>query len=218
MSYLLNPLNYDLTDPESIPNLLVTHMTIVGISMLISIIIAIPIGLIVARYKWLDLPVITFADILYTLPALVLLGFLVNVTGLTQTTMIIPLILYAQLVLIRNTVAGVHNVDPLMLEVGRAMGMNRFQLLTRVTLPLSLPIIIAGIRVATVTSIGIASLGTLVAAGGLGDLIFTGLENLNTAQVLAGVIVISALAIVADLLLLALQVALNRGRSAVSLA
>jgi osmoprotectant transport system permease protein len=91
-------------------------------------------------------------------------------------------------------------------------------LLIRVTLPLSLPIIIAGIRVATVTSIGIASLGTLVAAGGLGDLIFTGLENLNTEQVLAGVILISALAIIADLLLLALQVALNRGRSAVSLA
>ena len=218
MSFLLDPTNYDLTDPESIPNLLMTHITIVVISMLISIIIAIPIGLFVARYKRLDLPVITFADILYTIPALVLLGFLVPVTGLTSTTMIIPLVLYAQLVLIRNTVAGVNNVDPLMLEVGRAMGMNRLQLLTRVTLPLSLPIIIAGIRVATVTSIGIASLGTLVAAGGLGDLIFTGLENLNTEEVLAGVILISALAIIADLLLLALQVALNRGRSAVSLA
>ena len=218
MSYLLNPANYDPADPENILNLLSQHLTIVGISMLISIIIAIPIGLIVARFKWLDLPVITFADILYTIPALVLLGFLVPVTGLSQTTIIIPLILYAQLVLIRNTVAGVNGIDPLMLEVGRAMGMNRFQLLVRVTLPLALPVIIAGIRVATVTSIGIASLASLVAAGGLGDLIFIGIDNLNTDQVNAGVIAISALAIIADLLLLGVQVALNRGRGAVSLA
>lgn len=218
MSYLLNPANYDPADPENILNLLSQHLTIVGISMLISIIIAIPIGLIVARFKWLDLPVITFADILYTIPALVLLGFLVPVTGLSQTTIIIPLILYAQLVLIRNTVAGVNGIDPLMLEVGRAMGMNRFQLLVRVTLPLALPVIIAGIRVATVTSIGIASLASIVAAGGLGDLIFIGIENLNTDQVIAGVIAISALAILADLLLLGVQVALNRGRGAVSLA
>ncbi|MGH2481864.1 MAG: ABC transporter permease, partial [Ktedonobacteraceae bacterium] len=123
-----------------------------------------------------------------------------------------------QLVLVRNTNAGISAIDPLLLEVGRAMGMNRWQLLTQVTLPLALPVIVAGIRVAMVTSIGIASLSTLVGVSSLGDLIFIGLANLQNDQVLAGAILISLLAVVADLLLLIVQVTLNRGRSAISVA
>lgn len=218
MSYLLDPFNYDLSDPGSIPNLLLKHMTIVGISMLISLIIALPLGILVSRYKLFKGPVVTTAGILYTLPALALMGFLVLVTGLNAPTIIIPLVLYAQLVLIRNTAAGISAVDPLLLEVGRAMGMNRWQLLWRVTLPLALPVIVAGIRVAMVTTIGIASLGTLVGVSCLGDLIFIGLDNLQNDQVLAGAILVSLLAVIADLILLAVQVMLNRGRSAISVA
>ena len=218
MSYLLNPANYDLTDSSSIPNLLVQHLTIVGISMLISLIIAIPVGILIARYRWLNLPVITVADFFYTIPALALLGVLVPITGLSLATIVIPLILYAQLALIRNTAAGVRGVDPLLIEVGRAMGMNRRQVLFRVTLPLALPVIIAGVRVAMVTSIGIASLAPLGGSDSLGDLIFLGIENIQNDQVIAGAILISLLAIVADLLLLAVQIGLNRGRSAVSVA
>src|SRR5205823_8140756 len=218
MSYLLDPANYDLTDSSSIPNLLIQHLTIVGISMLISIIIAIPLGILVARQRWLYVPVIGVADILYTIPALALLGYLVPVTGLSITTIIIPLILYAQLALIRNTAAGINGIDPLLLEVGRAMGMNRWQVLFRVTLPLALPVIIAGLRIAMVTSIGIATLATLGGTSSLGDLIFLGIENTQDQQVIAGAILISLLAILADLLLLALQIGLNRGRPAVSVA
>jgi osmoprotectant transport system permease protein len=218
MSYLLDPANYNLSDPSSIPNLFLQTLTIVSITMLISIVIAIPIGLFIARYRSFYTPIITIADIWYTIPALALLGILVPITGLTLPTIIIPLILYAQLVLIRNTAAAVNSVDPLLLEVGQAMGMNRWQRLVRVTLPLALPIIIAGIRVALVTTIGISTLSTLVGTPSLGDLIFVGFYNLNNAQLLAGAILISLLAIVSDLLLLALQSALNRGRSAVSLA
>jgi len=218
MSYLLDPANYDLNDPSSIPNLLTQHLIIVGISMLISIVIAIPLGIIVARRRRLYLPVITVADILYTIPALALLGYLVPITGLNITTIIIPLVLYAQLALIRNTAAAVNGIDPLLLEVGRAMGMNRWQVLFRVTLPLALPVIIAGLRIAMVTSIGIATLATLGGTSSLGDLIFYGIENSQDKQVIAGAIIISLLAITADLLLLALQVGLNRGRSALSVA
>jgi osmoprotectant transport system permease protein len=98
------------------------------------------------------------------------------------------------------------------------MGMNRLQLLLRVTLPLSLPLIVAGVRVATVTSIGIATLASLVGNGGLGDLIFVGIHNLNLNQVFAGGVVVALLAIVADLLLLGLQTLLNRGRNNLALA
>src|SRR5436309_877766 len=218
MSYLFNPANYDLSDPASIPNLFIQHITIVGIAMLISILIAIPLGLLVARYKWLYTPVISVVGVMYTIPALALLGFLVPVTGLSISTIIIPLVLYAQISLIRNTAAAVNGIDPLLMEVGRAMGMNRRQVLFRVTLPMALPVTIAGIRVAMVTTIGIASLASLAGSASLGNLIFQGISNLQSDQVIAGAVLISLLAIVADLLLLALQVRLNRGRSALSLA
>ncbi len=221
MRYLFSSYNYNLTDPESIPNLLVQHLYLVGITMLISLVIAIPLGVLVARYRRLYLPVITIADLLYTIPGVALLGVLITVPwlGLNSIfTALIPLIIYTQLVLIRNTVAAIDAIDPLMIEVGRAMGMNPWQLFTRVTMPLALPIIVAGIRVATVTTIGIASLASLVNQGGLGDLIFKNIANYDPNAVLAGAILMSALAIVADLLLLALQTALNRGRGAFSVA
>jgi osmoprotectant transport system permease protein len=218
MSYLLDPTNYNLTDSSSIPNLTVQHLIIVGISMLLSLIVAIPIGIAIARYKKFYAPVITIAGILYTIPGLALLGYLVPITGLSLTTIIIPLFLYAQLALIRNTAAAINGIDPLLIEVGRSMGMTRLQVLFRVTLPLALPVIIAGIRIAMVTSIGIATLASLAGSDSLGNLIFQGIANLQNDQVLAGAILISLLAIVADLLLLAAQVGLNRGRGAVSIA
>jgi osmoprotectant transport system permease protein len=218
MNYLLNPLHYDLSDQSSISSLLLQHLKIVGISMLISLVIALPLGLLVARYRPLYLPVITTTGLLYTIPGLALLAFLVPVTGLSLATIIIPLVLYTQLVLVRNTAAAVNGINPLLPDVGRAMGMNGQQMLLRVTLPLALPVIIAGVRVATVTTIGIASLASLVGQGGLGDLIFTGIQNQNYDQVVAGAIVIALLAIFFDLALLGIQIALNRGRGAVSVA
>lgn len=218
MSYLLDPQNYQLSDSGSIPNLLVQHLIIVATSMLIALVIAIPLGIVVARYRRLYLPIIGLADFAYTIPAIALLALLVPYTGLNATTIIIPLILYAQLVLIRNTAEAISGIDPLLIEVGKAMGLNRIQLFLRVTLPLALPVIIAGIRIAMVTSIGIATLGSLAGADTLGNLIFLGINNLNYAQVVAGSILVSILAVVADLLLLGLQLALNRGRDQFSLA
>jgi len=217
MSYLLDPFNYDMTDPSSIPNLLLQHMTIVGISMFISIVIAIPLGIFVARRRPMHGPVIGIAGLLYTIPGIALLAYLIPFTGLSLATIVIPLVLYAQLVLIRNTIAGVNSIDVNLLEVGRAMGMSNFQLLLRVTLPLALPLIVAGIRVATVTSIGIATLASLVGNGGLGDLIFVGIHNLNLNQVFAGGVVVALLAIVMDLFLLGVQTLLNRGRNSFAL-
>lgn len=217
MSYLLDPFNYDMSDPESIPNLLIQHLTIVGVSMLISIVVAIPVGIFIARRRPMQGPVIGIAGLLYTIPGIALLAYLIPLTGLSLATIVIPLVLYAQLVLIRNTVAGVNSIDPHLLEVGRAMGMTNLQLLLRVTLPLAMPMIVAGIRVATVTSIGIATLASLVGNGGLGDLIFVGIHNLNLNQVFAGGVVVALLAIVMDLFLLGVQTLLNRGRSSVAL-
>lgn len=218
MHYLLQPYNYNLTDPQSIPSLFLKHLTLVLVIMVISIIIGIPLGLLVARYKRLYLPIITASGLLYTIPSIAAFALLIPFTGLSAATIIIPLVLYNQLVLIRNTAAAVNGIDPLLLEVGRAMGMKPRQLLFRVTLPLALPVIVAGIRIATVTTIGIVALASLVGQSSLGDLIFQNLAFFDPDPIAAGAILTAAFAIVADLLLLSLQVSLNRGRSALSVA
>lgn len=213
MSYLLDPANWDITDYQSIPNLLLDHLYITGVSLAIALAIALPLALLIARFRKLYLPVVTTAGIIYTLPSLAVVAILVPFTGLSATTIIIPLIAYAQLVLIRNMVAAITGVDPALVEVGRAMGMNGWQLQLRVVLPLALPVIIAGVRVTAVTTIGIATIGSLVGADNLGDLIFSGIANNFTEQIVAGAILVSALALVADLALLAVQALLSRGRS-----
>ena len=218
MHYLLQPYNYKLSDPGSIPNLFLKHLTLVGIVMLISLVVAIPIGILVARHRRLYIWIITISGLLYTIPSIAAFALLIPITQLSPATAIIPLVLYNQLVLIRNTATAVNGVDPLLLEVGRAMGMKPNQLLFRVTLPLALPVIVAGVRIATVTTIGIAALASLVGQSTLGDLIFQNIAFFDPDAILAGAILTAIFAIVADLILLSVQVALNRGRSALSVA
>ncbi len=211
--FFQNKYIWDISRPESIPNLLLNHIAIVAWSMLFALLIAFPLALIVVRYERLYLPVISIAGVLYTIPSIALLALLVPTIGLNQTTVIIALVVYAQIVLIRNFVAAIRAVDPALLEVGRAMGMNETQLLWRVTLPLALPVIFAGLRVATVTSIGIATIAPVVSVPDLGSLIFEGFEPFYPAQILAGALLSTLLAIIADLLLLSVQRALSRGRA-----
>lgn len=216
MNYLTNPNSYNLADPTSIPNLFSRHMYIVGVAMLFSIIIAIPLGLLVARNHRLYVPVVTLTSLFYSIPSIAFVAVLITVTGLSLGTILIPLIVYNQLALISNTAAAVNSIDPLLVDVGRGLGMNRWELFSRVTLPLALPVIVAGIRVATVTTIGIASLAGFIGQGGLGTLIFMNITVGDYDAIFAGAFLLSLLAVVTDLLLLALQTTLNRGRNAVA--
>jgi osmoprotectant transport system permease protein len=218
MHYIFQGYNWDFSQSESIPVLFLKHLALVGVVMLISVIIAIPMGLLVARYKRVQFPTLTVTGLLYTIPSLAAFALLIPITGLTPVTVIIPLVAYNQLVLIRNTAAAVSGIDPLLIEVGRAMGMKPVQILFRVTLPLALPVIVAGIRIATVTTVGIASLAPFAGQSTLGDLIFQNFAVSDLDAVAAGGILTAAFAILADLLLLALQLGLNRGRNALSVA
>ena len=218
MHYIFQGYNWDFSQSESIPVLFLKHLALVGIVMLISIIIAIPLGILAARYKRVLFPTLTVSGLLYTIPSIAAFALLIPITGLTLVTVIIPLVAYNQLVLIRNTAAAINGIDPLLIEVGRAMGMKPLQVLFRVTLPLALPVIVAGIRIATVTTVGIATLATLAGQSTLGDLIFQNLAVNDLDAIAAGAILTAAFAILADLLLLALQSWLNRGRTALSAA
>ncbi len=213
MSYLLKGSHWALSDPMSIPNLILAHLYLTLVSVGIGLVIAFPLALLISRARpGLYPPVIGGASFLYTIPSLAFVAFLVPFTGLRSVTMIIPLVVYTQLVLIRNIVAAIRAVDPALIEVGRAMGMNRTQLQVRVVLPLALPVIVAGIRVATVTTIGIATIAPLIGTPDIGTLIFQGQNFAYNDEILAGVLVVSLFAILVDLSLLAIQTGLGRGR------
>ena len=222
MSFILNGANWDLSQPNNIPSLILAHLAIAAVSVGIGMVIAFPLALLVSisrpSYRPLlnpatyYVPLVGVTGILYTIPSLAFMALLVPVTGLTPATIIIPLVAYTQLVLIRNIVAARHAVDPTLLDVGRAMGMNGFQLQRYVVLPLSLPLIVAGLRVVTVTSIGIATFAPWIGVEDIGTLINQGFNYSYNDEILAGVIIVSLLAISADLLLLAVQSVLSRGR------
>lgn len=212
MQYFFRASSWDLSDPKSVPNLFYGHITITLLTLIISLLIAFPISFLIVRYTRLNLPVQTFAGLLYTIPSFAFIAFMIHFTGLTLNTLLVPLIAYAQVVLIRNIVAAIHAVDPTLVEVGRAMGMNTWQVQRRVVLPLALPIIVAGIRIVSVTTIGIATLGPYVGVDNLGTLIYDGYNFSQSEKVIAGCLLVSVFAIAVDLGLLWAQSWLSRGQ------
>ena len=177
------------------------HIYLSFVALAVGIAIALPLGILVARYRRIAEPVIGITAIFQTIPSLALFGFLVPLIGIGAKTALIALIIYALLPILRNTYTGISNIDESMIEAGRGMGMTKSQLLWQIEFPLALPFIMAGIRTATVLTVGIATLATFVGAGGLGDVIYRGLQSYNNSLVLAGALPVALLAILFDLLL-----------------
>jgi len=180
------------------------HVWLVGATMLLAIAIGVPLGMVVARKPWLSKPILGSASVAETIPSLALLGFLLPIPWLgdrADRLTITALTLYALLPIIRNTAAGIVGVDPAVREAARGMGLSARQILFHVELPLSVSTILAGVRVATVLTIGIATIAAAVGAGGLGEFIFRGLAMVNNRLILAGAIPAALLALGADFLL-----------------
>jgi osmoprotectant transport system permease protein len=185
-----------------------THLTLVSISMLIAIAIAVPLGMFVVQRPALRSVALGIASILQTIPSLALFGFLIPIPfigGIGARTAIIALVLYALLPILRNTYVGLSNIDPAVLQAAEAMGMTETQILWRVRLPLALSVILAGIRTATIITIGVATIAAAIGAGGLGTFIFRGVAMVSDAVILAGAIPAALLAILADGLLALLE-------------
>ena len=177
------------------------HLWMVAASTLLAVLIGIPLGILITRKPGWDKPVLGGANIIQTVPSLALFGFLLPVPWIgarSDRLAILALTLYALLPLIRNTYAGINGVDRSVVEAGRGMGMTDRQLLFQVELPLALGVIIAGVRVATVISVGLATIAAAIGAGGLGEYIFRGLAMVNNQLILAGAIPAAVLALLAD--------------------
>jgi osmoprotectant transport system permease protein len=197
-------INFFLRHQGEIAEATLEHIWLVGAAMLLAIAIGVPLGVIVTRKPWLSKPILGSANIAETIPSLALFGFLLPVPWLgdrADRLAITALTLYALLPIIRNTAAGIAGVDPAVREAARGMGMTQRQILFQVELPLSLSTVLAGVRVATVLTIGIATIAAAVGAGGLGEFIFRGLAMVNDQLILAGAIPAAILALGADFIL-----------------
>jgi osmoprotectant transport system permease protein len=191
-----------LQNRTEVLELTLEHLWLVGISTLLAVLIGIPLGILITRWPALNKPVLGGANIIQTIPSLALFGFLLPAPWIgarADRLAILALALYALLPLIRNTYVGIQSVDPAVVEAGRGMGLTDRQLLFQVELPLALGVIIAGVRVATVISVGLATIAAAIGAGGLGEYIFRGLAMVNNQVILAGAIPAAAMALLADL-------------------
>jgi len=197
----MNLLDFFSSHRAEILQATLAHLFLVAVSMVIAIAIGVPLGMLLVKRPRLRAISLGFASVLQTIPSLALFGFLIPLPffgGIGTRTAIVALVLYALLPILRNTVVGLTNLDPAVLEAAEAMGMTETQILMRVRFPLGLSVVLAGVRTATVITIGVATIAAAIGAGGLGTFIFRGVAMVSDAVILAGAIPAALLALTAD--------------------
>jgi osmoprotectant transport system permease protein len=204
----MNFWHFMIANRQQVIDLTLEHIVLVGLSILFAVLVGIPLGILITRVPQLSKAVLGGANIIQTIPSLALFGFLLPAPWIGERggrLAVLALTLYALLPLIRNTYAGIRSVDPAVVEAGRAMGLTDRQLLFQVELPLASGVIVAGVRIATVLSVGVATIAAAIGAGGLGEFIFRGLAMVNNQVILAGAVPAAILALSADVGLGALE-------------
>jgi len=187
--------------PHKIYNPLIQHLKITAITLIISLLIAILISIVIMRYPLVSQIVVGLFGAVYAIPSLALFAMLIPFLGLGEQTAIFVLVIYNQFILVRNILAGFRSIDPAIIESAVGMGMSDSQLFFRISLPLASPVILAGIKIAIVSTIGIATIAATINAGGLGTLLFEGLRTRNNAKILWGALLASLLTITANAIL-----------------
>lgn len=198
-------MNFVLRHPGEIAWRTVEHVELVLIALVIACAIALPLGIYIARSRRLGNVVLGALNVVYTIPSLALLALLVPLFGIGTTTALIALVAYALMILVRNVVAGLRGVPFALVDAGRGLGMTARQVLWRVEIPQALPVMLGGVRLATITLIALATLASWVNAGGLGTLVLYGLQHDDPVRALAGSAIAALLAIAADLALRRLE-------------
>ena len=182
-------------------NLLLEHLQLSAVSIILALIIGLALGILIAQQDRFSLPVLGTINFIYTIPSIALFGILLPFTGLGNNTAIIALTVYALLPVVRNTYAGLKNIDPAILEAGIGMGSTEWQLLWKIKLPLALPVIMAGVRIMVVMVIATCGIASFIGAGGLGVAIFRGITTYQLSMTWLGSLMIAAVALLCDILL-----------------
>ncbi|NLK88343.1 MAG: ABC transporter permease [Clostridiaceae bacterium] len=180
---------------------ILVHLQITFTGVLIAAVTGIIAGIVITKNKTVAAIVMSLTDIVQTIPSVALLAILMMLFGLGDTTAVVALALYSLLPIVRNTYAGITGVDKGLIEAGRGMGMTKIQLLVKVQLPMALPVILSGLRMAIITALGIATIGVLIGAGGLGYFIYRGVQISDLTMILKGAVPVSLLAVFVDLIL-----------------
>lgn len=194
-------INFFINNTDEIFSLMLEHLQMTGIAIFTAIVLGVPLGILITRYNHLASPILGIANIFQTIPSIAFFGILIPVLGIGKKTAVLVLFLYALLPIVKNTYTGIKEVSPSMIDAGRGMGMTNTQILRMVELPQSLSVIMAGVRIATVINIGTTTIAAYIGGGGLGDLIFRGIQMYRNEMILAGAIPAALLAIIADKLL-----------------
>lgn len=186
---------------DQIYNLFCEHIELTVLAVLISIAIGIPLGILITRIQKLSAPIIGIANIMQSIPSLALLGFLIPILGIGSKPAITMVVLYSLLPIIKNTFTGMTNINPSTLEAAEGMGLTKSQILTKIQLPLALPVIMSGIRISAVTAVGLMTIAAFIGAGGLGYLVFSGVQTVDNNMILAGAIPACILALALDFII-----------------
>ena len=195
-------MDYILSRPDIILRLIGEHLFMTVSALLISTGIALPLSMVLLRSEKVASAVLGVLGVLYTIPSIALLILLLPLFGLNQNSVIVALIIYTQIILVRNMIAGLRSVPAATLEAATGVGMSSWQRWYRVQLPLALPVILAGIRLATIVAISIATIGAKFGAGGLGTLLFDGIAQNRYDKIVAGAVVVGLLALLLNRLLI----------------
>lgn len=190
---------------DDVATKILAHLVLTGLAVGIGLLISLALALLIVRYRWLNTPVTWITGMLYTIPSLALFALLVPFWGFSLRTAEVGLVSYTLLILIRNIVAGLRGVPPEVREAAVGMGYSPAQVLVRVDLPLALPVIIAGVRIATVTTIGLVTVTAIIGRENLGQFILEGINQLFSTKIVLGAVLSIALAVAADVLLLGVQ-------------
>lgn len=179
---------------------LIEHIQLTAIAVSFAIIIGVPLGILICYVKKLNKPVIGVANVIQAIPSMALLGFAIPILGIGTLPAVTTVILYSLLPIIKNTYTGINNITPQTLEAAKGIGLTKFQVLSKVQIPLALPVIMAGVRISAVTAVGLMTMAAFIGAGGLGYLVFSGIRTVNNFQILAGAIPACLLALCVDYL------------------
>jgi len=200
-STFIRTIDYIQRRSDLLGDLVVEHLWLVVVSVGIAVVISVTLGIIISYKTSLASTVLAICQILMTIPSMAMLGFMVPLFGIGFTTGVIALILYALLPVVRNTYTGIREISPAVVESAVGMGMSEWRVLTKIKIPLARPVIMAGIRTATVMVVGIAAIAAYVGAGGLGELIFQGISRSNEPMIIVGAIGVSIIALAFDFVL-----------------
>jgi osmoprotectant transport system permease protein len=184
-----------ISNPSEVLELLIQHIGLAAVSLVIAILIALPLGFLLFYRRWLTGPVMGVLGVLYTVPSIAMIILLIPFFGLNRRSVMGALVIYCQVILVRNVLAGLDGIDPAVLEAAKGMGMDWKQIAWRIQFPLALPVVLAGLRIAAISAIAISTIGAKFGSGGLGELLFNGINQSRMDKIALGAVLVALLAL-----------------------